>query len=124
MMAPYAVCHMKLGLVLKETGYKFKDKHRLQVYLTNSLEPSCADSGLPLFDSYLADEVKLSNDTKRSKRFTIIIGNPPYANYGKMNRILFILNLLEDYKKGLDEKKLNLDDDFIKFVRYAQYLID
>ena len=31
---------------------------------------------------------------------------------------------MEDYKRGLDEKKLNLDDDYLKFVRLGQHLID
>jgi len=32
--------------------------------------------------------------------------------------------LLADYKTGLNETKLNLDDDFIKFIRFAQWRID
>ena len=38
MMAPYAVAHMKLAMVLKDTGYDFGGDHRLNVFLTNSLE--------------------------------------------------------------------------------------
>ncbi len=124
MMAPYSVCHMKLGLVLKETGYDFKGQHRLQVYLTNALEPPHSESGLPLFDSYIADEVKNANVAKNMKRFTVIIGNPPYSNFGQLNKNQYILNLLGDYKRGLEEKKLNITDDFIKFVRFAQCTID
>ncbi len=32
--------------------------------------------------------------------------------------------MLNDYKRGLHEKKLNLDDDFIKFIRFAQWRIE
>ena len=39
LMAPYAICHMKLGLKLADTGYRFRSGQRLRVYLTNSLEP-------------------------------------------------------------------------------------
>ena len=53
-----------------------------------------------------------------------MIGNPPYANFGQLNRIPFILDLLEDYKRGLDEKKLNLDDDYLKFLRLGQYIVE
>jgi len=54
----------------------------------------------------------------------VVLGNPPYANFGRMNRGGWILGLLKDYKEGLHEKKLNLDDDFIKFIRFAQWRID
>jgi predicted helicase len=57
------------------------------------------------------------------KRFTVVIGNPPYTNYGQLNKIPFILELLQDFKRGLGEKKLNLDDDFIKFIRFGQFAI-
>ena len=32
--------------------------------------------------------------------------------------------MLRDYKKDLNETKLNLDDDFIKFIRFAQWRIE
>ena len=54
----------------------------------------------------------------------VVLGNPPYANFGRMNRNPWILGLLNDYKRGLNEKKLNLDDDFIKFIRFAQWRIE
>jgi predicted helicase len=52
-----------------------------------------------------------------------MVGNPPYANRGMMNKNAWILKLLDDYKSGLAEKKLNLDDDFIKFIRYGHHLL-
>ncbi len=57
-------------------------------------------------------------------RVPVILGNPPYAIFGQRNRGDWILGQLDEYKRGLDEKKLNLDDDFIKFLRWAQYWID
>jgi predicted helicase len=38
LMAPYAVAHLKLGLLLQETGYQFQTDQRLGIYLTNTLE--------------------------------------------------------------------------------------
>ena len=57
-------------------------------------------------------------------RVPIIIGNPPYANFGRRNRGSWILEQLDAYKAGLHEKKHNLEDDFIKFLRWGQYWID
>lgn len=122
MMAPYAIAHMKIGLKLAETGYRFGTEERARIYLTNALEPWVKQLPLIGFDA-LAHEAEAVNEIKRHKRFTVVIGNPPYSNFGMLNKNPFILGLLEDYKRGLDEKKLNLDDDFIKFVRFSQHLI-
>jgi predicted helicase len=54
----------------------------------------------------------------------VILGNPPYANFGRQNKGPWISRLLRDYKTGLNERKLNLDDDFIKFLRWGQYWIE
>jgi predicted helicase len=125
MMAPYAIAHMKIGLKLFETGYSFRSHERARIYLTNSLEPPQDFSDRFEFDApALAHEAQAVNAIKRHQRFTVVIGNPPYSNYGQLNKIPFILELLEDYKKGLGERKINLDDDFIKFVRFSQWIID
>ena len=124
MMAPYAIAHMKIGLKLWETGYRFGAEERAHIYLTNSLEaPSDIQRDLPTLSPALAHEAEAVNVVKRKKRFTVVIGNPPYANFGQLNRIPFILDLLDDYKRGLDERKINLDDDFIKFLRFAQFCL-
>ena len=125
MMAPYAVAHMKVGLKLYETGYRFASEERARIYLTNALEPAEDFSDRLAFDApALAHEAHAVNDVKRHQRFTVIIGNPPYANFGQLNRIPSILKLLDTYKEGLGERKLNLDDDYIKFVRYCQSVIE
>jgi len=123
MMAPYAIAHMKIGLKLWETGYRFGTEERARIYLTNALEPWVKQLPLIGFDA-LAHEAAAVNEVKRHKRFTVVIGNPPYSNFGQLNRIPFILGLLDDYKRGLNEKKINLDDDFIKFVRFCQHSLD
>ena len=122
MMAPYAIAHMKIGLKLAETGYKFGTEVRARIYLTNALEPWQRQLKLPDFEA-LAHEATAVNEIKRDKRFTVVIGNPPYSNFGQLNKNPFILGLLDDYKFGLNEKKLNLDDDFIKFVRFSQHVL-
>jgi len=116
---------MKIGLKLYETGYRFRSEERARIFLTNTLEPPQDFSGRLSFEiPALAHEAEVVNEVKISKRFTVILGNPPYANFGRLNRNSFILKLLEDYKRDLKEKKLNLDDDFIKFLRYSHHTID
>lgn len=125
MMAPYAIAHLKIGLKLFETGYRFGSDERACVYLTNALEPAsdASYSQVDALSEALAHEAEAVNAVKRCTRFTAVVGNPPYSNFGQLNKIPFIIELLDDFKRGLNEKKINLDDDFIKFVRLSQHLI-
>jgi predicted helicase len=126
MMAPYAIAHMKIGLKLFETGYRFGSNERARVYLTNSLEPPTDAAKQMEFQELapaLAHEAQSVNSIKSQQRFTVIVGNPPYSNFGKLNKIPFIIDLLEDYKRGIVEKNISVHDDFIKFLRLSQFLI-
>jgi hypothetical protein len=80
MMAPYAIAHMKIGLKLADTGYKFRSDERLHLYLTNTLEPPRDLSGqLEFMAPALAHEAKAVDEVKKNRRFTVVIGNPPYS---------------------------------------------
>jgi len=122
LMAPYAVAHLKLGMQLEQTGYRFGTDQRLGIYLTNTLEEAAKKSE-QLFAGWVAEEANAAAKIKTDLPIMVILGNPPYSNFGRMNRGKWILSLLEDYKRGLHEKKLNIDDDFIKFIRFAQWRI-
>lgn len=122
LMASYAMAHLKLDLLLTETGYKPTNNQRLRVYLTNSLEESHPDTGT-LFANWLSTEANEANHIKRDTPVMCVIGNPPYA-VSSTNKNEWIQNLIADYKKDLNERKINLDDDYIKFIRYGQHFID
>jgi predicted helicase len=122
LMAPYAIAHLKLGLFLQETGYQFDEGKRLGVYLTNTLDEPTKKSEL-LVDEFIAEESSQAADIKKEKPIMVVIGNPPYS-VSSANSSEWISNLIKDYKKNLTEKKINLDDDFIKFIRAAQWRID
>jgi len=123
LMAPYAIAHLKLGMQLEETGYSFGADQRLGIFLTNTLEESARRSDR-LFADWISEEANAAAKVKAQLPIMVVLGNPPYANFGRMNRNPWILGLLNDYKRGLNEKKLNLDDDFIKFIRFAQWRIE
>lgn len=126
LMASYAMAHLKLDLLLTETGYtstgSAQANNRLKVYLTNSLEESHPDTGT-LFANWLSTEANEANHIKRDTPVMCVIGNPPYA-VSSTNKGEWIQNLIADYKKDLNERKINLDDDYIKFLRYGQHFID
>jgi predicted helicase len=122
LMASYAMAHLKLDLLLSETGYKPTTNQRFRVYLTNSLEEHHQDTGT-LFANWLSTEANEANHIKRDTPVMCVIGNPPYA-VSSTNKNEWIQNLISDYKKDLNERKINLDDDYIKFIRYGQHYID
>lgn len=122
LMASYAMAHLKLDLLLSETGFKPTKEQRLKVYLTNSLEEHHPDTGT-LFANWLSTEANEANKIKRDTPVMCVIGNPPYA-VSSTNKNKWIQNLIADFKKDLNERKINLDDDYIKFIRYGQYYID
>jgi len=122
MMAPYAIAHMKLGIQLRHLHYHFAADERLHIYLTNTLEEAAKKSER-LFAQFIADEANAAAEIKRDKPIMVVIGNPPYS-VSSYNRGEWIQRLIADYKQGLKERKLNLDDDFVKFLRFAQWRID
>ncbi len=122
LMASYAMAHLQMDLLLTETGYKPTRDQRFKIYLTNSLEESHPDTGT-LFANWLSSEANEANHIKRDTPVMCIIGNPPYA-VSSTNKGEWIQNLIADYKKNLNERKINLDDDYIKFIRYGQHYID
>ncbi|MGB4849145.1 MAG: type ISP restriction/modification enzyme, partial [Saprospiraceae bacterium] len=122
LMASYAMAHLKLDLLLTETGYKPTTNQRFKVYLTNSLEEHHPDTGT-LFANWLSAEANEANQIKRDTPVMVVMGNPPYS-VSSSNKGEWIQNLISDYKKDLNERKINLDDDYIKFIRYGQYLIE
>ncbi len=122
LMASYAMAHLKLDMLLTETGYVPTKDQRLRVFLTNSLEEPHPDSGT-LWGNLLSDEADQANEVKRDAPVMCVIGNPPYA-VSSSNKSEWIQKLISDYKKDLNERKINLDDDYIKFIRYGQHYIN
>jgi len=130
LMASYAMAHLKLDLLLTETGYastsSAQANNRLRVYLTNSLEESHPDTGT-LFANWLSTEANEANHIKRDTPVMCVIGNPPYSGISSNNGE-WISKLIEDYKYvdgvHFNERKHWLNDDYVKFLRYGQHLIE
>ncbi len=122
LMASYAMAHLQLDLLLKETGFRATKNQRTRVYLTNSLEEYHPDTGT-LFANWLSSEANEANHIKRDTPVMCVIGNPPYA-VSSTNKNDWIENLISDYKVNLNERNIQpLSDDYIKFIRYGQYFV-
>jgi len=130
LMASYAMAHLKLDMLLTETGYRTDARssfsttnERFRVFLTNSLEEQHPDTQT-LFASWLSDEANGANQIKRESPLMVILGNPPYA-VSSSNKGGWIQKLIADYKKNLNERSYNsLSDDYVKFIRLGQHFID
>ena len=126
LMAPYAVAHMKLGLELEQSGYDFASDERLGVFLTNTLEEAHELTGLPLFTQWLAEESRAAASIKRDAPVMVVLGNPPYSGHSS-NKGEWIEELMQDYKQSPELKKPAqakwLSDDYVKFIRFAQWRI-
>lgn len=134
MMAPYAIGHLKIGFIFDELGYKMSDDERFKLYLTNTLEMEEIEQiAIPGLSS-LSEESHLAGEVKKEQPVLVILGNPPYsgisANINEWTEQL----LKEDidgtqsfYKvddQSLGEKNPKwLQDDYVKFLRFAQWKI-
>ncbi len=131
LMASYAMCHLKLDMMLTELGYKPSGTPpRLSVYLTNSLEEGeSANQTLP-FAQWLSNEVKAANTIKRDMPIMCVLGNPPYLGEGGKSEG-WLGELMDDYKKEPEGKeKLKernpkwLNDLYVKFIRLSSHYIE
>lgn len=124
LITPYVISHLKLTDLLQRWHYRFKEKDRIQVYLTNTLEPTEVHGLLP-FLREITEESRIANQIKLKKPILVVMGNPPYS-VSSSNKSKWIMEKMEDYKKELiSEKHIgSLDDDYIKFIRFAQWKIE
>lgn len=133
MMAPYAIGHIKISFLLEELGYTMKENERFKLYLTNTLDmEDLAQTQIPGLES-LSEESQQAGRVKKSEPILVIMGNPPYsgisANINDWTEKLLKTNLdgAQSYYmvdgKPLGEKKLWLQNDYVKFLRFAQWKI-
>jgi len=128
LMAPYAMAHLKLDTILEQLGYRFEKDQRLGIYLTNALERGLKKVEQLGFMTWLIDEAEGANRVKKEMPVMVVLGNPPYNNYrgvvAHYNETKYAKELIEQYKKGLGEKKTNIDNDYVKFIALGQNFLE
>lgn len=130
MMAPYTIAHLRIGINLKRKG--FWDFHRrLGIYLTNTLENAQGlqlPMGFGLAES-IAEESKEASVIKNETPIMVVVGNPPYSGISS-NETQYANSLVERYKVEpggklkLQERKHWLNDDYVKFIAFAESMIE
>jgi len=128
LMASYAMAHLKIDMLLQQTGYKHSGDERLKIYLTNSLDEARVVSEIP-FVQWLTDEANEASHIKRDVPVMVVLGNPPYSGESQ-NSSKWLDGLMKDYKKepsgiSLQEKNPKwINDDYVKFIRLSQHFIN
>lgn len=120
---PYIVAHIKLSSILKNAGFKdFDNEHKLQIFLTNTLDLSPnADYTMSMPLVLLEEQDIEARRIKHREEVLVILGNPPYYQNSK-NNLPEIIHLHNTYKLGLNEQNLQpLNNDYIKFIRFGQW---
>ena len=134
LIAPYTIAHLKLSQYLREQQLPLRDGERLKVFLTNTLEPIEPQKELLL--PAVTAESEAAQSVKK-KPLLVITGNPPYSGNSK-NKGKWISEAIQGYKYtieksviGAEEKKPLrernpkwLNDDYVKFLRFAQLKMD
>ncbi|HOK54387.1 MAG TPA: hypothetical protein PKV43_07965, partial [Armatimonadota bacterium] len=134
MMAPYTVGHLKISYLLAEHGYELSEDERFQLYLSNTLEPDIPlQTELPIIHD-ISEECAQANKVKHQEPILVIMGNPPYSGASE-NSNAWTERLLKTDLDGaqsyytIDGKPLGeknskwLQDDYVKFLRFAQWKI-
>src|SRR4030042_519942 len=119
--------HLKLGLLLQETGYKFQSDERLGVYLTNTLDEAIKHSET-LFAKWISEEANAAARVKKDEPIMVVLGNPPYSGHSA-KKGEWAKQLVETYKKDSPElykpaQAKWLQDDYVKFLAFGQWRIE
>jgi len=143
MINPYIIAHLQLFLLLEATGFNSKKNgKRIGVFLTNTLEGTHRNQ--PDLTEYLEkkpildEETYSVNEIKINKPISVVIGNPPYSKFSSNRECTWIEGLMkgtisdgtrrssyyEVDEKPLQERKTHLLDDYVKFIRFAQWRIE
>jgi predicted helicase len=124
MMPSYVMAHMKMYELLKND--LDQNSKRFNIYLTNTLygnieiEQSLLSASDLIYQ--LNEEVNGANRVRSEQPIMVVMGNPPY-NGNSQNNGTFISKLMQDYRGDMNVGK-GLNDDYIKFIRYGQTLVD
>lgn len=125
LIAPYTIAHLKLSQFLSEKGYNLNKNERLQIYLTDTLDGEQHEENPILNNLFpkISNEGSIAHKLKIKEDVLVVMGNPPYNSESKNNK-KFIKELMKPYKKVNEKNKKPLNDDYIKFIRYAHWKIN
>ena len=121
---PFTIAHMKLAIQLaafdapeperQKWAYRLQENEQPNIFLTNTLEE--------------VKEALIKQEQESVPQILVVLGNPPFAGHST-NKGQWITSLIETYKEHCPELKKPgqakwLSDDYVKFMRFAQWHIE
>jgi hypothetical protein len=127
MVAPYAICHLRLSLLRRELLGEELDSEPISVVLCNALSlPATPSPELFGRTPALAHEAELANQLKQERAYTVVIGNPPYQNNSPLTLAQVAERfpaLLQASRAAAGAGKRNIRDDYAWFFCLADSLL-
>ena len=128
MMTSYVIAHLKIRRMLTETlgDQELDKKLPSNIFLTNTLaEPKSIlerNEQISLFDfsGAITEEAENADQWKCRRPIQVIIGNPPYLAASKNSYDISAYKYETDGKTPFGERKHLLNDDYVKFIRFAE----
>ncbi|MHA1698339.1 MAG: type ISP restriction/modification enzyme [Promethearchaeota archaeon] len=123
MLMPAIISKIQLATILKKEDLLLKDADKIPVKISNFL---ATRKSFDFQDRGHETVISSNSDTHTGidDACIVIMGNPPYS-VSSANKTAFLSKLMDDYKTGLVERNIQpLSDDYIKFMRYAQWQIE
>ena len=115
MMAPYLICHLRLGLALSQTGFQFTGDDQLRVLLTSTLE--LHDRKRPTRRGQPAPaQERAARRLKTTTPISVVLGNPPYDKQARAARGAEQLWLVAGKVPGRSSRE-SLFDDLLAVAR-------
>ena len=123
MLPPLVLAQIVMASRLAATGYRFRRPGKLHLYLANTMQQS-----------------HIGDASQRGHRevFTVVVGNPPFSGisdnrHGWIQALLrghppdedqTVANYFQAGGEPLGERKHWLEDDYVKFMRFAHWQIE
>ena len=131
MMTSYVVAHLKIRRTIDETlGHLPTVQLPTNIFLTNTLAPPISElergEQLTLFDfsAAITDEAYHADTWKVRRPIKVIIGNPPYLAASTNPYDISAYKTETDGITDFGERKHWLNDDYVKFFRFSEQIIN
>lgn len=139
MLPACVLAHLRVAFRLAQTGYSFRQCQPIGIHLSDTLAGPVEDPQ-PQFVQRPDRYLKAVHRARRAafvRPATVILGNPPFSGISQSNgrwisRLLQggamtkspVANYYEVAGQPLGERKVWLQDDYVKFLRFAHWKIE
>lgn len=136
MMPPYIIAQIRLHSLMAHHRIKLKNHKSDQagIVLTNTLTVNCDSLANPANNALHAmrSEIERAEEIKKDAGIMVISGNPPYkkdsenkgAKYTTIEKLLRSYHEIDGEEVTEGNCKKHLNNDYVKFIRWAQQKVD